>query len=90
MREANNNISKAVELVGGQTKLGELLGGVTQGSIWDWMNKYGQAPAHQIRKISKLTSGVITVDQLLDDHEENAKKKPTRRKNKQKAKERNQ
>ena len=59
-----NNITKAVKVVGGQTKLGKLLG-VTQGSVWDWMNKYEQAPAKFIRKISELTEGKVTTGELL-------------------------
>lgn len=67
-----NNITKAVKVVGGQTKLGKLLG-VTQGSVWDWMNKYEQAPAKFIRKISELTEGKVTTGELLADHEKGRK-----------------
>jgi DNA-binding transcriptional regulator YdaS (Cro superfamily) len=66
-----NYITKAVNLIGGQTKTGKLLGGVSQASVWDWMNKYGQTPAKYIRKISELTNGKITIAQLLADHENN-------------------
>lgn len=69
-----NNITKVVKIVGGQTKTGRLLGEVKQGQIWDWMNKYGQAPAKYIRKLSALTNGEITIEQLLADHEKNAQK----------------
>ena len=62
-----NNITKAVKIYGGQTKLGNALG-VKQASVWDWMNKYGQAPAKYITRISELTNGQVTVDELLADH----------------------
>lgn len=64
-----NYITKAVGIIGGQTKTGKLLGGVKQASVWDWMNKYGQAPAKYIKQISELTNNEVTVDQLLADHE---------------------
>lgn len=67
-----NNISKAVKMYGGQTKLGNALG-VTQASVWDWMNKYGQAPAKYIPRISELTHGQVSVDDLLADHQKNNK-----------------
>ncbi|WP_024604912.1 MULTISPECIES: YdaS family helix-turn-helix protein [unclassified Pseudoalteromonas] len=62
-----NNIAKAVKIYGGQTKLGNALG-VKQASVWDWMNKYGQAPAKYITRISELTNGQVTVADLLADH----------------------
>ncbi|MCG7551968.1 YdaS family helix-turn-helix protein [Pseudoalteromonas sp. Of11M-6] len=63
-----NYITKAVKIYGGQTKLGIALG-VRQASVWDWINKYGQAPAKYINKISELTNGQVTVSELLSDHE---------------------
>lgn len=65
-----NNITRAVKIIGGQTKLGRELGGVTQGQVWDWMNKFGQAPARHIRNIAALTNHQVTVEQLLQDHEQ--------------------
>ncbi|WP_024607046.1 YdaS family helix-turn-helix protein [Pseudoalteromonas sp. TAB23] len=62
-----NNIAKAVKIYGGQTKLGSALG-VKQASVWDWINKYGQAPAKYITRISELTNGQVTVADLLADH----------------------
>lgn len=70
-----NYITKAVKIIGSQTKTGNLLGGVSQASIWDWMNKYGQAPAKYIRQISELTNGEVSVHDLLKDHENNKDKK---------------
>ena len=62
-----NSITKAVKIYGGQTKLGRELG-VKQASVWDWMNKYGQAPAKYIPRISELTNGQVSVHELLADH----------------------
>ncbi|MGI2025557.1 YdaS family helix-turn-helix protein [Shewanella glacialipiscicola] len=66
-----NNITKAVKIIGGQTKTGLLLGGIKQASVWDWMNKYGQAPAKYIPRIAALTNHEVTIEQLLADHEQN-------------------
>lgn len=63
------SIEKAVKIYGGQTKLGNALG-VTQASVWDWINKYGQAPAKHISRISALTNGEVTIQELLSDHEQ--------------------
>lgn len=70
-----NNITKAVNVIGGQTKTGALLGGLKQSYVWDWMNKNGQAPAKYIKKISALTNNEVTVEQLLADHEKNHEEK---------------
>ncbi|MCH2089759.1 MAG: helix-turn-helix domain-containing protein [Pseudoalteromonas sp.] len=67
-----NNITKAVKIYGGQTKLGNALG-VKQASVWDWMNKYGQAPAKYIPRISELTNGEVSVNDLLADHQKSNK-----------------
>jgi len=63
-------ISKAVNDLGGQTKVGRILG-VQQTAVWNWVNRHRQAPAKYIRKISALTNNEITVEQLLADHENN-------------------
>ncbi|MEJ2912758.1 helix-turn-helix domain-containing protein [Pseudoalteromonas sp. C12FD-1] len=64
----DSHIKKAVKIIGGQTKLGKELG-VSQGSVWDWINKFGQAPAKYIPRISELTNGEVTVHELLADHQ---------------------
>lgn len=63
---------KAVKNIGGQTKLGKELG-VSQGSVWDWINKFGQAPAKYIPRISELTNGEVSVNELLADHQKSNK-----------------
>lgn len=64
------NLSKVVNMVGGQTALAHKLG-VGQSHVWKWINQNGQAPAKYIKKISALTNGEVTVEALLADHENN-------------------
>ncbi len=68
-------IEEAVKLLGGQTEVANLLSTtnkkVKQNSIFYWVNKYKQAPAKYINKISKLTNNQITIVELLADHERN-------------------
>ncbi len=67
-------IKNAVELIGGQTATAKALGdGLKQSHVWNWVHKFKQAPAKYINRISELTQGRITVDELLADHESNAK-----------------
>ena len=66
-------IKKAVALIGGQTKTGEMLG-IPQQAVSSWVNSYHQAPAKYIPAISGLTNGAVTVDELLADHVNNAMK----------------
>ncbi|WP_200767369.1 YdaS family helix-turn-helix protein [Vibrio nigripulchritudo] len=61
-------IERSAELVGGQTALAIALG-VKQSHVWNWINRRQQAPAKYIRSISLATSGAISVDDLLKDHE---------------------
>lgn len=66
-------IKKAVALIGGQTKTGQILN-VPQQVVSAWINKSGQAPAKYVKKISALTNNEVTVEQLLADHEKNQAK----------------
>ncbi len=63
-------ISKATELIGGQSSLAKLFQ-VSHAQVWGWVRKRKQAPAKYIRQISKATNGEISVDDLLKDHENN-------------------
>lgn len=71
-------IEEAVDLIGGQTEVARNLSTegkvVKQNSVFYWVNKHKQAPAKYIRKLSALTNGEITIEQLLADHEKNAQK----------------
>ncbi|MCG7570524.1 helix-turn-helix domain-containing protein [Pseudoalteromonas sp. CNC9-20] len=63
-------IKKAVDLIGGQTATAKNLGmGITQTQVWNWVHRHQQAPAKYIKRISELTHGSVTVDELLADHE---------------------
>lgn len=66
-------IEQAVKIIGRQEDLADALG-VKQSYISSWINKFGQAPAKYINKISKLTKGEVTVEQLLSDHEKQGAK----------------
>lgn len=60
-------IKKAVKIIGGQTKLANILG-TKQSVVFHWLSRHGQAPAKYITRISELTNGQVTVDELLADH----------------------
>lgn len=70
------NIKKAVALIGGQTKTGRILN-IPQQAVSAWININKQVPAKYINKISELTNGEVTIEQLLSDHEKNHKKEAT-------------
>tara|TARA_R110000751_G_scaffold262728_1_gene362020 strand:- start:5400 stop:5660 length:261 start_codon:yes stop_codon:yes gene_type:complete len=65
-------IEKAVSLIGGQTRLARLLG-TQQTAVWNWVNRHSQAPAKYIPRISELTNGEISVNDLLADHQKSKK-----------------
>ncbi|WKD23584.1 helix-turn-helix domain-containing protein [Pseudoalteromonas sp. KG3] len=65
-------IEKAVCLIGGQTKLAKILG-VNQTAVFHWINRHGQAPAKYITRISELTNGEVSVNDLLADHQKTNK-----------------
>lgn len=65
-------IERAVKKLKTQEALANALG-VKQSYISRWVNIHGQAPAKHIRKISKLTNGEISIDELLADHEKENK-----------------
>ncbi len=67
-------IEKAVDALLGQTATAKALGGgVTQTQVWNWVHRHQQAPAKYIKRISELTHGSVTVDELLADHEKGRK-----------------
>lgn len=71
-----SNIEKAVHIVGGQTKLANLLG-TQQTAVWNWVHRHGQAPAKYIPRISELTNGEVSVNDLLADHQKSNKESAT-------------
>lgn len=64
-------IEKAIKIIGGQTVLARQLG-IRQSYVWNWINRHQQAPAKYIRAISSATQGLVSVDELLLDHETKA------------------
>jgi len=65
-------IEKAVSIIGGQTKLARILG-TKQSVVFYWINRHGQAPAKYIPRISELTNGEVSVNDLLADHQKSNK-----------------
>ncbi|MBL8807517.1 MAG: molecular chaperone TorD family protein [Rhodospirillales bacterium] len=63
MREA---LSKAVELVGGQTQLARLLG-VKQSHVWHWLNRAERLPAEFVLPIENATGGQVNRHMLRPD-----------------------
>ena len=67
-------IEKAVALIGGQTKTAKLVGDdLKQSHVWHWVHKFQQAPAKYIPRISELTNGEVSVNDLLTDHQKSNK-----------------
>ncbi|MCS6237113.1 helix-turn-helix domain-containing protein [Shewanella baltica] len=64
-------IEKAVKIIGGQTVLAKKLD-IKQSYVWNWIHRHQQAPAKHIRAISSATQGLVSVDELLLDHETKA------------------
>jgi DNA-binding transcriptional regulator YdaS (Cro superfamily) len=65
-------IEKAVQLIGGQTETAKIFG-LKQGHVWHWINTNKQAPAKYIPRISELTNGEVSVNDLLADHQKTNK-----------------
>ncbi len=65
-------IKKAVKIIGGQTKLANILG-TKQSVVFHWLSRHGQAPAKYIPRISELTNGEVSVNDLLADHQKSNK-----------------
>ncbi|MBU1296223.1 MAG: helix-turn-helix domain-containing protein [Gammaproteobacteria bacterium] len=61
-------IAKAVEIVGSQTALAQILG-VKQAHVWNWLHIHKRSPAKYIRRISLATAGEVSESDLLRDHE---------------------
>jgi len=62
-------IKKAVQLhEGNQASFGKELN-VSQSRISDWCNGISNVPAKHLIKITALTGGKISVEQLLSDHD---------------------
>ena len=47
-------VKKAVEVAGGQTALGNLVG-VSQGHIWSWLNRSRKCPPEKVLQVERAT-----------------------------------
>jgi DNA-binding transcriptional regulator YdaS (Cro superfamily) len=62
----NDALSRAVELVGGQSALARSVG-VSQATVWYWLNKMPHAPAEFVVAIEAATGGEVTRGELRPD-----------------------
>jgi TorA maturation chaperone TorD/DNA-binding transcriptional regulator YdaS (Cro superfamily) len=62
----SNALSKAIEIVGGQTQLARLLG-VKQANVWHWLNKAERVPGEYVLAIESATGGQVTRHDLRPD-----------------------
>lgn len=61
-------IARAVEIVGGQTKLARKIGGpVRQAHVWNWLNKGTRVPAEHCIAIERATAGEVSRYELRPD-----------------------
>ena len=59
-------LSRAIELVGGQTQLARLLG-VKQANVWHWLNRAHNVPGEYVLAIEKATGGKVGRHDLRPD-----------------------
>jgi len=59
-------LSRAIELVGGQTQLARLLG-VKQANVWHWLNRADHVPGEYVLAIEKATGGKVGRHDLRPD-----------------------
>jgi DNA-binding transcriptional regulator YdaS (Cro superfamily) len=62
----NDALPRAVELVGGQSALARSVG-VSQATVWYWLNKMPHAPAEFVVAIEAATAGKVTRSDLRPD-----------------------
>ncbi len=65
-------IEKASKEIGGQAEIARLFG-IKGSHVWAWIHKRKQAPAKYIRAIAEASHGVVSVNDLLKDHESQSK-----------------
>ena len=59
-------LQTAVEIAGGQTALGELIGR-DQRAVWSWLNITKKAPAEEVLKIENAVDGQVSRHELRPD-----------------------
>jgi DNA-binding transcriptional regulator YdaS (Cro superfamily) len=59
-------IQRAVNIVGGQTKMAEILG-VSQPRVWNWVHRDRNIPAEYVMRVSEAVEGKIQPHEFLPD-----------------------
>lgn len=59
-------LQKAIEVAGGQTALGQLIG-KDQRTIWAWLNRTKKVPAEMVIPIEKALNGSVSRHHLRPD-----------------------
>jgi TorA maturation chaperone TorD/DNA-binding transcriptional regulator YdaS (Cro superfamily) len=59
-------LTRAIEIVGGQTQLARLLG-VKQANVWHWLKRADHVPGEYVLAIEKATGGQVTRRELRPD-----------------------
>ncbi|MWN32118.1 helix-turn-helix domain-containing protein [Gilliamella sp. ESL0232] len=62
----NRSIQLAIEILGGQKKLGEITG-TTQPNVWKWLHNKQKVKADYVPLIVKATNGVVKACELRPD-----------------------
>ncbi|MBF0252017.1 MAG: helix-turn-helix domain-containing protein [Alphaproteobacteria bacterium] len=62
----NDALIKAIDLLGGQSKLARRVG-VKQAHVWYWLNKAKVVPAEAAILIERATDGKVTLRDLRPD-----------------------
>jgi DNA-binding transcriptional regulator YdaS (Cro superfamily) len=63
---AKSPLEKALDIVGGQSALGRVLG-THQQNIWYWLHRTGRVPAEYVIPIEHATDGKVTRHELRPD-----------------------
>ena len=69
-------IARAVDVVGGCTALAKKLeaqgySGMDRRTVWAWVHRQHRAPARYFKGVCIATDMKVTVNALMDDHNEN-------------------
>lgn len=60
------HLLRAVEIVGGQTALADVLG-IKQQNVWSWLNRTKRCPPEYVLRVEAATGGAVTRYQLRPD-----------------------
>lgn len=67
MLRVMNALARAIELVGGASKLARLLGAPYPSTVTNWMLQKRVVPAERCESIEAITEGAVTCEQLRPD-----------------------